>query len=183
MSKCKTGRTECEVIQEEKLWEKLHRIFQRFLSRFKKKPENNFIKHANREFVAVGYDLNDKEEGPNKWIVENVFELLNVFNKQGHSGSSASYCVNYFKKLALFKSLSPLKGSDDEWNEVAVGRFQNKRCSHVFKGADGKAYDIQGKIFREPNGCCYQNRESRVFIEFPYTPTIEYINVPASDSN
>jgi len=138
---------------------------------------SNYRKHAEMELQALGYDLNDKEDGPNKWIMENLFELLDVFEKQGHSGSSAPYCVNAFKKLALFELLSPLTGNDNEWNEVGDNVWQNNRCSHVFKGKDGKAYDIDGKIFREPNGCCYTSKDSRVFIDFPYIPTSEYIDV------
>ena len=43
---------------------------------FKKEPESNYLKHARRELIAVGYDLNQKEEDPDKWIVEDLFELL-----------------------------------------------------------------------------------------------------------
>jgi hypothetical protein len=139
--------------------------------------ESNRIKFAKREFEALGYDLNDTENSPNRWIMENVFELLNVFSKQGHSGSSAPYCVGYFKKLALWEPLGPLTGQDSEWVEVSDGLFQNARCSHVFKEADGRAYDIDGKVFREPDGCCYTSKDSRVYIEFPYTPKTEYVDV------
>ena len=109
---------------------------------------NSFIEHAKREFVALGYDLDDQEEGPNKWIMENVLELLEVFSKQGHSGSSAPFAVGYFEKLALFKPLGPLTGEDDEWTKLDYDddtRWQNKRASHVFKGADGRAYDKIGR--------------------------------------
>ena len=46
-----------------------------------------------------------------------------------------------------------------------------------FKDEDGKAYDIKGRIFREPSGCCYTNKNSRVYITFPYSPKSEYIDV------
>lgn len=137
---------------------------------------SNYRKHAERECKAIGYDLNDTEEGPNKWIMENLFELLEVFDKQGHSGSSATYCVNAFKKLALFEPLGPLTGADDEWMEVTDGLWQNVRCHHVFKKGD-QAYDINGKVFRELNGSYYTNKDSRVNVTFPYTPTTQYVNV------
>ena len=67
------------------------------------------------------------------------------------------------------------------WRELMrktdEGRWQNIRCSHVFKDGDGRAYDSTGRIFREPNGCCYTSRDSRVYIEFPYTPKREYVEV------
>ena len=156
------------------------RLAERVKYWFVKRPDSNYIKHAKRELVAVGYDLNDKEESPNKWIMENLFELLNVFDTQGHSGSSAPYCIHMFQKLASFEPLCPLTGEDSEWNECGEGKFQNKRCSHVFKD-DERAYDSNGKIFREPNGCCYTNKDSRVTVAFPYTPKCEYVDVPSNE--
>jgi len=72
----------------------------------------NYREHALREFKAVGYDLNDKDEGPDKWIMENVLELLEVFGEQGHSGFSAPICISMFRQLAMFEPLGPLTGAD-----------------------------------------------------------------------
>ena len=139
---------------------------------------NDLIEHAKREFLALGYKpIDEEEDGPNKWIQKNVLELLRVFSKQRHSGSSAPYCVELFKKLSMFEPLGPLTGEDHEWCEVGDGMWQNKRCSRVFKDEDGRAYDIEGRIFREPSGCCYTNRDSRVYVDFPYTPKSEYVDV------
>lgn len=144
--------------------------------------ENNvYREHARRELNALGYKLDGPlEEGPNKWVMENIFDLLDVFSQQGHSGSSAPYVANLFCKLAKLEPAAPLTGKDDEWGEVAEGVWQNKRCSHVFKGADGRAYDIEGIIFRDPDGSCYTNGDSRVYITFPYTPERRYIRRDAS---
>lgn len=146
---------------------------------------SNLIEHAKREFLAAGYIPLDQEQedGPNKWIQESVLELIRVFSEQGHSGSSAPYCIGYFSKLAAFEPLVPLTGEDSEWNDVGGGTFQNNRCSHVFKESkrfDGQPYDINGKVFREPDGCCYTSKDSAVQISFPYTPKTEYIEVPKS---
>ena len=118
-------------------------------------------------------------------LCKHVLELLRVFADEGHSGSTAPYTVNMFKKLAMFEPLVPLTGEDWEWAEVSDGVFQNKRCSRVFKQADrfnGQAYDLDGRVFREPNGSCYTSKESRVPITFPYTPKTEYVDVKG-DSN
>ena len=132
--------------------------------------------------LAVGYDPNEKQDDPNRFIQDNLMELLAVFSMQGHSGSSAPYCVNTFEKLALYKPLVPLTGEDNEWVEVIDGEmWQNNRCSHVFKDADGNAYDGEGRIFREPNGACYTSSDSRVPVTFPYTPKREYVDVPAEE--
>jgi hypothetical protein len=136
----------------------------------------SYIDHARRELNAIGYKLDGPlEDGPNKWTMENLFELLEVFGKQGHSGSSAPMIAGMFKKLALFEPLGPLTGKDDEWQEVAEGMWQNIRCSHVFKDANGKAYDGEGVIFQDPDGLCYTNSDSRVYISFPYTPERRYV--------
>ena len=49
----------------------------------------SFVEHAKIEFVAAGYKpLEDyAEDDPDRWIQENVLELLEAFSKQGHSGS------------------------------------------------------------------------------------------------
>ena len=156
----------------------MKRFFNYVMDYFRK-DTSNYRLHAEREFRAMGYDLNDKEEGPNKWVMENVFELLRVFAKQGHSGSSAPYVANMFKQMALFELGAPLRGTEDEWMEVSDGQYQNVRCSHVFKDVAEGAYDIDGRIFRDPNGVCYTNRESRVPVTFPYTPKREYVDVAA----
>ena len=138
---------------------------------------NTYVEHAKRELQAIGYKLDDTEEGPNKWVVENIMELLAVWDKQGHSGSSAPHVANLFKKIALLEPCAPLTGADDEWNEVGDGVLQNNRCSHVFK-ENGEAYDIYGRIFREPDGVCFTGKGSRVPVTFPYTPKREYVDVP-----
>lgn len=140
-----------------------------------------YIEFAKREFAALGYPpIEECEDGPNKWIQENVFELLRVFAEQGHSGGSAAYCASMFGKLALFKPLSPLTGDDGEWTLVSDGIYQNNRCPHVFKDAamfDGKPYDINGIVFRYPDGVAVTNSDSRVVVDFPYTPSTKYVDV------
>lgn len=153
-----------------------------------------------REFQALGYKAPEEEEdGPNKWIQENVLEIAEVFASQGHSGFSAAYCVDLLEKVLRHEPIGPLTGEDWEWNEVGEGVWQNNRCSHVFKDTEtfgGQAYDIDGKILcewcerdLEPDEpgypgktrfqTCYTSSASRVPITFPYTPTREYVDVPS----
>lgn len=143
--------------------------------------DSNYTRHARREFRAAGYE-DDGLNDPNKWIQENVLTLLAVLGTQGHSGSSIGFCISYFRKLGLFESLVPLQGTDDEWNHVGDDTWQNNRCSHVFKRADGQAYDIDALIFREPSGACYTNRDSHVNVTFPYVPKREYVDVSESEA-
>jgi hypothetical protein len=123
-------------------------------------------------------------------ICKHVLKLLDVFADEGHSGSSAPYTVDLFKKLAMFEPVVPLTGEDWEWFDHGHC-MQNKRCSHVFKQADrfdGQAYDIDGKIFWEWSvyeGETFKSHftsgESQVPITFPYTPKREYVFRPTKD--
>jgi len=157
--------------------------WQRYTQWLRRNEPSYTEQYALRELRAAGYPPPEEiEEGPNKWIQENILELIRVFAKQGHSGLSAPYCIAMFEKLALHKPLGPLTGAPEEWTVLDYDddmKAQNKRCTHVFRRKDGSAYDSQGRVFREPNGSCYTNAKSRVEITFPYTPKIEYVDVPA----
>jgi hypothetical protein len=149
---------------------------------------SNLHKHALAEFRAAGWtDENGKfEDDMQEAICTHILKLLDVFADEGHSGSTAPYTVDLFKKLAMFEPLVPLTGEDWEWVDVAEqsGRtlWQNKRCSHIFKDVDG-AYDIDGIVFYEwytseetgeKHRSYFTSRESRVPVTFPYTPKTEY---------
>jgi hypothetical protein len=144
---------------------------------------SNLLEHAKRELLAAGYDPDQTEEDPNKWIQENILELIKVFAAQGHSGSSAPYCIRAFKTLANWEPLVPLTGEDGEWGPSPSGHGpdQNIRCSRVFRNPDGRAFDVSGKVFREPSGACYTGSGSAVDVTFPYTPKTEYVDVPAEE--
>lgn len=137
--------------------------------------DSNYIAHARRE-VPKWFE----DEGPNRWMADGTVELLAVLSHQGHSGSSIGFALQLFKTMATFKPWGPLTGEEHEWGEPCYddGTQQNIRCSHVFRRADGTAYDIDGKVFREPSGACYTNRDSHIDVTFPYTPTTEYVDVP-----
>lgn len=158
---------------------------------------SNLHNHALAEFRAAGWtdaDGNFKDD-MQKAICDHVLKLLEVFSDEGHSGTTAPYAIDMFKKLAMFEPLVPLTGEDWEWSEVSTGGFQNKRCSRVFKRADrfdGQAYDIDGIVFYEwrerplnedeegyPGTRRFKShftsRDSFVPITFPYTPKTEYV--------
>jgi len=157
---------------------------------------SNMLKWAEAELRLAGYDINDPEDEPNRWLAEGTLELLKVFSEQGHSGMSAPYAVALFEKLAMWKPIAPLTGEDDEWAEAydMEGTQQNKRNSAVFKGADGQAYWMDGRVFWQwsshpeiddgkPYKSHYTSRDSRVNIEFPWTQPDEreYVFVPTEE--
>ncbi len=141
------------------------------------------VDHARSELKAAG--LFDEDSDYGGMLADATMRLIETFAAEGHSGFSAGMAVSLFEKLARFEPLGPLTGADDEWNEVgedmgSVLMFQNRRCSHVFKDGDGSAWDSQGRVFREPDGVTYTSSDSRVPIQFPYTPTVEYMDVERS---
>ncbi|NBX88051.1 MAG: hypothetical protein EBQ97_05985 [Bacteroidetes bacterium] len=148
---------------------------------------SNLHKHALMEFKAAKWlDDNGKYcDDMQEAICAHVLKLLEVFSAEEHSGSSAPYAVDLFKKLAMFEPVVPLTGEDWEWTEVRDGMFQNKRCSHVFKQADrfdGQAYDSNGIIFYDwytdeegnKSKSYFTGADSRVPVTFPYIPVREY---------
>jgi len=152
---------------------------------------SNMLKWATDELRLAGYDVNDPEDGPNRWLAQGTLELLKVFAEQGHSGSSAPYAVALFEKLAMWKPIAPLTGEDDEWNGVGSNTWQNRRNSSVFKDVEGNAYWIEGRVFWEwvsypdidnckPYKTHFTSRDSRVNITFPWTQpdSPEYVFVP-----
>src|ERR1035437_3216724 len=156
--------------------------------------DSNLYGHAYMELDYAGYFKPDDEElgkGMNKLMADNVLELITVLAKQNHSGFSSFFAISLFETLARYKPLTPLTGVDSEWVNVAdesgYPLYQNKRCNHVFKTVDTEgnyyAYDLDGKVFREPSGVSYTNKDSRVTITFPYEPKTEYIDVPASENS
>lgn len=155
---------------------------------------SNLINHAKRELLKLGYKpIEECEEDIDKWVQENVIELLEVFSKQGHSGYSAPYVINLFKKLANFEPLSPISCTDDEWNDVGHyngpndDTFQNNRCSAVFKnGKNGKPHYLDAIVWKNQNGTTYtgsafnskrERIKSSQTIKLPFIPKTFYVDV------
>ena len=139
---------------------------------------SNLVDYAKEELKRIG--MIDSGEPYNDAVAKAILDLIELFASQGHSGFTAPYTVNVFKRLAMFKPLSPLTGEDDEWIEVGTGVFQNKRYSSVFKNKDGIAYDIDGKVFTDDGEVWYGCKDSRVNVTFPYVvpdkPEKVYLN-------
>lgn len=143
-------------------------------------PDSGSIKHARRELEIAG--LFSKDSAYGGMLGASTVQLMKLFALQGHSGYSARLQTDLFEKVSRWEPLTPLTGADDEWVKHDYGHevtYQNTRCSHVFKDADGNAYDITGRVFREPSGACYTSSDSRVPVTFPYTPKTEYVDVDA----
>ena len=149
------------------------------------KNDNAYMAHAIREFRAAGWidDSGEFNDEMQEMICNHVLKLLEVFDGEGHSGSSAPYAVNMFKKLALFEPLTPINGSEDEWSDDN----QNIRESALFRDDNG-AYYLDAIVFRGQNGSCFTGNgvslkdgrtiSSRQYIrQFPFIPKTFYVDV------
>lgn len=144
---------------------------------------SSLIEHAKKEMELAWPKQNEMQD----MVKYNVLELMQVFADQGHSGFSAPYVLDVFNKLAMYKTIAPLTGEDDEWGDPNPydGTQQNKRCGTVFR-KNGVAYNMHGYVFwhwsereLEEDEEGYPNTEkfrssftsklSRKPITFPYT--------------
>lgn len=144
-------------------------------------PNSQLVRHAYRELTAAG--MFDPDADYDGLLAYAALDLIQAFSEQGHSGASATIVTELFATLARYEPLSPLTGEDDEWWDVSQyfghPMWQNKRASHVFLNGEGTAYDIDGKVFEEPDGARFTSKDSQIPVEFPYTPHTEVVKVEA----
>lgn len=151
----------------------------------------SLMSHTIEELNRLGM-TEDATDEYNKSMRNHIIHMMQEFCNEGHSGFSAGYAVSILSKLMKYEPVTPLTGADDEWVDVASfgtkDLYQNKRYSKIFKeGKDGKAYNIEGKVFWEwatrpleedeegypgikKYKSYYTSGDSRVYVTFPYTP-------------
>jgi len=142
----------------------------------------SLLEYAKDELDRIGMTADG--DGFNVKMRNHILHMVEEFAKEGHSGFSAKYAILCLDKLLKYEPLSPLTGEDDEWEYVGDRgdnpAYQNKRCSRVFKNTDGKVYDIDGYMFwswaTDEKGNRFKKQyTSHKYIEFPYSPTTEYV--------
>lgn len=143
------------------------------------------VSYARRELEESGYFDKDSDYGG--LIGKAVMEIVEVFEKQNHSGMSAGIVTSMLNKLLRFEPLFPVVGSDDEWEDLGDSLFQNRRLSSVFKDKEGKPYYIDAVIFTDEQGISFasnsvkdkngNNVSSKQYIKFPFTPKTYYLDV------
>lgn len=133
--------------------------------------KGNITAYAEEELRRAGWFKEDGLYGD--MMGKAVMRQVRLFSIEGHSGMSAGIASNLAQTVCMFRPLTPLTGEDDEWGEPHdnEGTQQNKRFSAIFRKKDGSAYNIEGRVFREPNGATYTSRDSRLPVTFPWTYT------------
>jgi hypothetical protein len=141
---------------------------------------SNLVKFAKQELEMAGFF--DEEDFYGGLIGKSVMELIEVFDKQGHSGMSASAVRELFNELANHIPINAINGTDDEWINVDGEVFQNKRLPALFKqGKYGKPYYLDAIVWRYPDGYCFtgtvEGITSRQYIKLPFLPKTFYVDV------
>lgn len=109
--------------------------------------------------------------------IKNIFKLLNDQNND-LTEFQIALKSDIIKKLLSYEPLTPLMNTDDEWEESKNPELlRNLRLPSVFKvKVNGKCFDTQAFIFIDDDGTKYITQASEMEIEFPYTPTPQYIH-------
>ena len=105
----------------------------------------SIVEYAKRELAMIEHD----EDGMQDMMDNNIIEILERFEEQGHSGFSAGYLIACLERLLRFLPLTPLTGEEDEWNEIGEGKYQNKRCRVVKPTTDRYNAGVQGCMVEE----------------------------------
>jgi len=147
--------------------------------------ESKHIDYLNEEMKII--ESNSDSDTPE--IVEEYMEpikhIVEIFEKFGHSGSSAPWHATVLsdtiKKMLLYQPMSPINGGPFEWVEVGDDLFQNNRDSAVFEDKTGTHYlDAivwQGEEDYDTFTGTVQGVSSSQGIKFPFTPKTFYIDV------
>lgn len=114
----------------------------------------------------------------NRGIGKDLEKLINVFDKQDHSRSSANWVADLFYRLVRWKPLSPLTNNPDEWVKI-IGKngkslYQSRRCPSLFATEsqlrENKAEDMDYYYKVDDQGNTYQDGDCGKVVDLPYMP-------------
>ena len=115
-------------------------------------------------------------------IVDCLKEVMEVIERQNHSGMSISILNQYISRACKRIPFTPITGSEDEWDAWEKYRErpkqrQNLRYSGLFQKEDGTLSDVNREVFvTERNGTAWHTRIPEEImakippIKFPYFP-------------
>ena len=140
----------------------------------KKKKQSEFMDFVENELDILGSLAADKDQI--QAIKKAIIPLCKLFESFGRIGGAKSkILLRLFAKLAAWMPLTPLLGTDDEWELVKEGeledtdiQYQNKRCPHIYKRKDGTAFNSQATVFSYNGLVWFRTKDSNENIDFPY---------------
>lgn len=137
----------------------------------------NLRDHAERELELAGVE--STSDG-----YSYVLSLVDLVLGQSHPNQqSFKATVAFFFQICNGEPLSPLTGSDDEWDQISPLLWQNNRFPRVFKELGVGAYDIGAIVFIDESDRMFtQQPQSRIIVKFPYTPNTKYMRVKTDDA-
>lgn len=98
---------------------------------------SHLVDHAKRELTILGEEQD---------LIDVTVEMIEAFDKLGHSGVSGRVHVQMINEILNFKNLSPLTDNPQEWrklDEEMTGRqdlWQSRRNPAVFSKDGGKTH-------------------------------------------
>lgn len=119
---------------------------------------SNTGRHAEREFeILEKISLTAKVRPIILDFKDEIIALCDKFADSGQSGGSAPYAnylmVRTIEQLCEQLPITPIFDDDETLWEAREGNvLQNKRCSGLFKDAEGKCYYVNAIKFRDPDG-------------------------------
>lgn len=132
----------------------------------------NLTEHMEREFRYAGMLSGTGTE--EEKLIDDLRGFVRLIVSQGHSGATLFNTMNILDRLITGRPLTPLTGRTDEWADSAVSSDVkvNKRCSTVFKHADGTVVDVGMKpVYVYPDGTTVTRSEDPTpVVTFPYMP-------------
>ena len=151
--------------------------------------KSNIYKHAQQELKMLGWDVDRLDaagrDDMDAMMYKHIMAMLFEFDREGHSGFSASYAISIIERLLRWEPLSSLRGTPEEFNDCAHGGLvQNSRDSAVFRESilcsDGTeilyACRNEGYVFQDPpteSGYrpAFTGRLSSQIVLFPFSTT------------
>lgn len=123
----------------------------------------SLIEYAKREFSELGWDKTDDQM--QKMACENILELLDVLENQGHTNFSVQYVLSQFNQLARFQPITQIKDEPRFWAKGEHGGQHSKEFS-LFK-ENGVIKWQNGIVFVTPRNTSWQSSDSSVIVELP----------------
>lgn len=105
-------------------------------------------------------------------LVTYITQVICEFESAQLNNMDAMHLLSVLPRLLRFKPLTPLTGEPNEWEEIGLGVFQNKRCSSVIQFEDGHVIDRDQFVVSDDGGLSWytSNKFKSDPIKFPYYP-------------